>query len=574
MPTKTEQVLDDAWNSLEAAPGKARAVGMATIKAAATPELVLDARILVGTTYVVEGDNTAGLRQLLGVLPDLHRKPDLARAYNAIGMAYGHLGNIEETLHFHQLSLELRRESGNAKATALALCNLAIHFSELGDDATALIYYDEASQLSVSVGDELGEGTALINASHSQIELGEFASALAGIERALSLLDEASYKNRVAFAYQQLCTAARLAGDHKRAEAAGLRALELAGDLPGVRWPCLMAMGRLFLDRDWSGNDPTKGLRMLEEALEQTKILDSQPSLAEMHGILAVALEEEGDHRQALVHQKAMHELQTSIHKQNGAGQLAAMRVKLEVEALHRNAAEQEALNIELARVNRAKSEFLKVASHDLKNALTAIVFTSDFICNDAQAPSAHAPAAIIQKQTQRMLHLIENLLDADAIESGQRALMHEDFDLSMLAREVAKSLGASAESKDIRLEVRAQGRCRVFADQTATGQILENLLSNAVKFSPRWGAVTIVITDRVLCVQDEGPGFTPQDHALMFQRFARLSAQPTGDEPSTGLGLSIVHSLVVAMDGEISAKNGPHGGAHMTISLPEPRQR
>ena len=102
---------------------------------------------------------------------------------------------------------------------------------------------------------------------------------------------------------------------------------------------------------------------------------------------------------------------------------------------------------------------------------------------------------------------------------------------------------------------------------------MFDNLLSNALKFSPAGKKVQVIIRpegDRAECtVRDEGPGFTVEDKARMFRRYQRLSARPTDGEPSTGLGLSIVRKLVLAMKGELACESAPGEGAAFTIRLP-----
>jgi two-component system sensor histidine kinase/response regulator len=129
------------------------------------------------------------------------------------------------------------------------------------------------------------------------------------------------------------------------------------------------------------------------------------------------------------------------------------------------------------------------------------------------------------------------------------------------------------------RRELRDERECRgvptpaaqLTAD--ALNQVLDNLVSNAVKFSPAGKKILVAVqpvAGRVECrVQDEGPGFTEQDKARMFRRYGRLSARPTGGEPSTGLGLSIVKKLVQAMGGELTFEDTPGGGATFTFGLP-----
>jgi two-component system sensor histidine kinase/response regulator len=112
-------------------------------------------------------------------------------------------------------------------------------------------------------------------------------------------------------------------------------------------------------------------------------------------------------------------------------------------------------------------------------------------------------------------------------------------------------------------------------ADVSALDQVLDNLISNALKFSPPGKRIFISVRpagNRAECVvRDEGPGFTAEDKEKMFRRYGRLSARPTGGEPSTGLGLSIVRKLVQAMDGELLCESNPGQGAAFTICLPRP---
>jgi two-component system sensor histidine kinase/response regulator len=113
--------------------------------------------------------------------------------------------------------------------------------------------------------------------------------------------------------------------------------------------------------------------------------------------------------------------------------------------------------------------------------------------------------------------------------------------------------------------------------DPSAVEQVLDNLLSNATKFSNRGGTVEISVRRDdgarppavVLSVRDDGPGFSEEDREHLFERFVRLSARPTGGEPSTGLGLSIAKRLVELMGGEIALVSSPGQGAEFVVTLP-----
>src|SRR5207247_7892893 len=108
--------------------------------------------------------------------------------------------------------------------------------------------------------------------------------------------------------------------------------------------------------------------------------------------------------------------------------------------------------------------------------------------------------------------------------------------------------------------------------DRNVTVQVLENLVSNAIKYSPPGKNIFArlrAVEDAARCeVQDEGPGLSAEDQKKLFGKFARLSAKPTGGEPATGLGLSIVKKMVEAMNGRVWCESEPGRGATFVVVL------
>ncbi|MCO4773793.1 MAG: HAMP domain-containing histidine kinase, partial [Deltaproteobacteria bacterium] len=132
------------------------------------------------------------------------------------------------------------------------------------------------------------------------------------------------------------------------------------------------------------------------------------------------------------------------------------------------------------------------------------------------------------------------------------------------VAGEVCRSLAITAAEKGARLQVRGRGSCD--CDPDALARVLINLVENALKFGAT--EVEVVCGSQGVDVLDNGPGFTEEDLGRAFSKFARLSARPTGGEPSTGLGLFIVRSLVEAMGGEVELTNREPRGARFTLRL------
>jgi two-component system sensor histidine kinase/response regulator len=148
------------------------------------------------------------------------------------------------------------------------------------------------------------------------------------------------------------------------------------------------------------------------------------------------------------------------------------------------------------------------------------------------------------------------------------------------LRRAIARTMDWYLEpalAKDVRLlfDVPNEEEGLVVADKQGVNRVLDNLLSNAIKFSPPRTTVRLSIHSNSRTVQcriaDQGPGFTAADKERMFERFGRLSAQPTGEEASTGLGLSIVRELARAMGGEVICQSSPGRGAAFTVGFPRP---
>lgn len=234
----------------------------------------------------------------------------------------------------------------------------------------------------------------------------------------------------------------------------------------------------------------------------------------------------------------------------------------------------------ELKQLAEDKDELLGILAHDLKSHLGGMQMSARLL---------HTRIDRLENPDPRAAQLAENLQHT----SGQLLAFVKEFlanaaaDYSVTLKPIVLSLTdvAAAAVQQFR-DVAAQKKLKIetdfptqdlpaFADPSALEQVLDNLLSNAVKFSPPGKSVRVSARRRddysECVIQDQGPGFTAEDRARMFRRYGRLSARPTGNEPSTGLGLSIVRKLVVAMNGELACESSPGNGAAFTIRMPFP---
>jgi signal transduction histidine kinase len=230
------------------------------------------------------------------------------------------------------------------------------------------------------------------------------------------------------------------------------------------------------------------------------------------------------------------------------------------------------ASNEELAHLNNEKTEFLGMAAHDLRNPLTAIIGNADLLQIPASSEEVAESGTEISKAGRRMLELINDLLDANAIEEGRYASQLEPRDLRTLVETSLQNHHSASERKQIPLALEPGPPCWVQADRKAALQVIDNLVSNALKYSPPGSRITLSLREgdewTQFNVQDQGPGISEADQKKLLQKHTRLSARPTGGESSVGLGLSIVKRLAEAMGGSVGCQSVLGKGATFYLRL------
>ncbi|MCX7920019.1 MAG: response regulator [bacterium] len=235
-----------------------------------------------------------------------------------------------------------------------------------------------------------------------------------------------------------------------------------------------------------------------------------------------------------------------------------------------------------LKRLAELKDEFLRIASHDLKNPLTGIIgYTS--LLNSMLAPIEQVPAELknsisrVANLAQMMKRIITDFLDFQAMEDGQMKLEPVSFDINDIARMAVINNFDYAKSKEIEmLDEIPSTPIQVHADQYRIQQVIENFVSNAIKFGEKGSKVTVrtrIESEKALVeVSDTGPGLKDEDMQKLFVKYARLSNKPTGGEKSSGLGLAICKKIIELHQGEIGARNNPDKGATFWFALPLPK--
>lgn len=231
-------------------------------------------------------------------------------------------------------------------------------------------------------------------------------------------------------------------------------------------------------------------------------------------------------------------------------------------------------LYAEAQRANMAKDHFLATLSHELRTPLNAIVGWLSMLRRPEVMSTAGPPKAwaAIDRNTEALTGLIEDLLDLSRIATGKIRLAEAEIDLNQVVRDSVRTIELKFEEKHVGLSVDlCPEPSRLRGDAARLRQVVVNLLSNAVKFTATGGhvrvAVTCTGTSAVLVVSDNGIGIHPDFLPDVFQPFRQ------GESTSTtglGLGLGIVKNLVELHGGSVVAESAGVGcGSQFTVTLP-----
>ncbi|HEY4689347.1 MAG TPA: ATP-binding protein [Anaerolineae bacterium] len=226
-----------------------------------------------------------------------------------------------------------------------------------------------------------------------------------------------------------------------------------------------------------------------------------------------------------------------------------------------------------LKELDRVKSEFISIVSHDLRTPLTTIRGYVELLArvgplNEMQQDFVRR----IERGTSNIVDLITDLLDVNRIEAGLDWEM-ESVDVSRVVTEAVESMQAELDAQQHTLVVDAPPLSPIWGNGRRLAQVVTNLISNAIKYTPGTGRIEVRLQDDgnfvLLTVRDSGIGIAPDDQPRIFDKFYRVESDATEAIVGTGLGLSIVKTIVERHKGRVWVDSELGRGSTFTVLLP-----
>jgi two-component system phosphate regulon sensor histidine kinase PhoR len=229
----------------------------------------------------------------------------------------------------------------------------------------------------------------------------------------------------------------------------------------------------------------------------------------------------------------------------------------------------------DVKRTELVRRDFVANVSHELRTPLAAVKSVVETLQDGALEDPGVAREFLdrADEELDRLVLLVEELLELSLIESGEQPVIPKDTDVSVLVRDIVRRLAPQAERAEVTVRLEAQDMGHCFLDASRLERAVLNLLQNAIKFTPAGGEVTIRAArlpgTLEIAVSDTGIGIASDEIPRIFERFYKADQSRAGG--GSGLGLALVKHAVEAQNGSVRVESTPGAGSTFTISIPVP---
>lgn len=500
-----------------------------------------------------------------------------ARLTETLGQIYSQAGDYPRALEYFLHYIALCEQVGERGRQALGIFRAGTIHSHMARYQEAIAHYGQSLAILQQVGDMHGQARVLNSYCVDYMRVGEYAKAIDCGQRSLELMRTCGDQYGTGVVHSSLGEAHLAAGQYDAALASLQQALDLMGDHDHEMIhtiDTLVTIATVYLRRGVLG----EAIGLLHEVLERAQPLQMAPVLADCHRLLADAYEAQGDNGAALRHHRQYAEIRAAILNEDSIQKYQRLAVVYRTEQALAEAEHERQLRAEERRhfdaVSHMKDEFVRVASHDLKNPLSVIISGVDLLQTSHQLDTdGQEVLRLIQHATGRMHGLIGDMLDLLKLGTSH-ALLLANFAVRPLIEEVVDDYLLEALTKSLDLQsVLPPPEVIIDGDRAQLRRVLENLLSNAIKYTPKGGQIRLTVAvsggQLLMSVQDTGLGIPAHDLPYIFDHFYRVKADSHHAIAGSGLGLAIVKAIVEQHGGTITVESVYQAGSTFHIALP-----
>ena len=561
----------------------------------------------IGNINATQGDNSGALKNYLSSLEKASQFGDslnMAKVYNNIGILYDNQNNYDEAKVYYQRALKIfislsdfegqatiynnigflldnaeqydsaisyyhktlliNKELKNESLDAFAFGNLGFAYMHKEVFDTARIFFDRSMGLFKELKDNNGIAEQYSNLGELKLKEGNYQESFIYLEKSEKLASKYGFNSILVKNYRLMSEAHRELGQFETALKYHERYRQLADSISNAEYD--RALYELQVKQEHE--QAMAKLNLEKQIRDRTARLQNYLLIVVTGFLLIVMLI-------SAYYFKNRQKITRQLKKQNKE----IIKQQREIENQRKKVVnaniDLKGKNVKLNQLNKDKDFLLHVVAHDLKNPLNQMAGLSKVILLEKELLSETQKDCLekIDTVSSRLSSMVDKILDIDAIDKKSYNMNLEETDLRIILEEAVSDFENAAKSKNIRIHTNLNGgACRVRLDQHHAMQIFLNLISNAIKFSPPDKEIYVNLTQNdfevIAEIVDQGPGLTSEDKEKVFEKFQKLSAQPTANEESSGLGLSIVKKYVEAMHGKVWVESESGEGAKFNVSF------
>lgn len=534
--------------------------------------------------YWVKGDFQPAAEfafKMLKVFEASGKEKNMADSYSMLGLIYTEWKNFDKAKEYYINALTLQQKIGEQRFIAYSYSNLGSLCYTFSRYDEAMDYYTKAIEIRKAINDKAGLTQSYTTMASLLVSTKDYAGALEYFKKVLpELQNRSEYQKFIVL--MGLGEVYKFTGEYKRSDSLFKEALRVSEKLGNKKSQREVYHELMSLDSTRHNYKKALHYALLENAYQDTVFSDEKTKqIAEVEGRYeadkkeqAIQLLERNNEIKGLWQKILIGSLGVVFLAGLFYYYFQRLRTRKNKELMEA----QEVVNQKLREVDKMKSHFFASISHEFRTPLTLIKGPIEQLMAQPALPLSVEKVKMIHRNSDRLLQLVNQLLDLSKLDSGNLQLENKQGDVYKFLRIIASSFDSYAQQHDIRYTVKIHdGVLFSSFDPDKLEKVLYNLLFNAFKYTPDGGAIAIICEENNnslhIEITDNGKGIAPHQVHHIFDRFYQVNDH-TGFQEGTGIGLSLVKELLTLMGGTVHVDSEYGQGTTFRISIPLSRTK